>query len=152
MDECCGIFGWSFRADCATRFQRWAERRRRDPELENIDAEALRQKRLERTVARRGPSVLTAGMMSGWGVWLRSGCRAKSGASYVILRREEQMYPLDGKMNRIVAMMRANVEHTFWVIKRQLARVKTRYRGVAPNSTQLLLLGKLFMIRRRLMA
>lgn len=62
------------------------------------------------------------------------------------------MYPLDGKMNRIVAMMRANVEHTFWVIKRQLARVKTRYRGVAPNSTQLLLLGKLFMIRRRLMA
>ena len=62
------------------------------------------------------------------------------------------MYPLDGKMNRIVAMMRANVEHTFWVIKRQLARVKTRYRGVATNSTQLLLLGKLFMIRRRLMA
>ena len=62
------------------------------------------------------------------------------------------MYPLDGKMNRIVAMMRANVEHTFWVIKRQLARVKTRYRGVATNSTQLLLLGKLFVIRRRLMA
>ena len=62
------------------------------------------------------------------------------------------MYPLNGKMNRIVAMMRANVEHTFWVIKRQLARVKTRYRGVATNSTQLLLLGKLFVIRRRLMA
>ena len=62
------------------------------------------------------------------------------------------MYPLNGKMNRIVAMMRANVEHTFWVIKRQLARVKTRCRGVATNSTQLLLLGKLFVIRRRLMA
>ena len=149
MDECCGIFGWPFRADCATHFQRWAERRRREPD---IDAEALRQKRLERTVARRGPSVLTAGMMSGRGVWLRSGCRAKSGASCVILRKEEQMYPLNGKMNRIVAMMRANVEHTFWVIKRQLARVKTRYRGVATNSTQLLLLGKLFVIRRRLMA
>lgn len=36
-------------------------------------------------------------------------------------------------INRIIAMMRAKVEHPSRVIKRQFGHVKTRYRGLAKN-------------------
>ena len=63
--------------------------------------------------------------------------------------------PLDERINRVIAMVRARVEHPFRVIKRQFGHVKTRYRGLAKNRAQLFTLfalGNLFLMRRRLMA
>ena len=65
------------------------------------------------------------------------------------------LHPLDEQANRIIAMVRARVEHPFRVIKRQFGHVKTRYRGLAKNHAQhftLFALGNLFLVRRRLMA
>jgi IS5 family transposase len=65
------------------------------------------------------------------------------------------LHPLDARINRIIAMVRAKVEHPFRVIKRQFGHVKTRYRGIAKNRAQLFTLfalGNLFLMRRRLMA
>lgn len=66
-----------------------------------------------------------------------------------------QLHPDDQRINRIIAMARAKVEHPFRVIKRQFGYVKTRYRGLAKNRAQLFTLfalGNLFLVRRRLMA
>ena len=63
--------------------------------------------------------------------------------------------PLDERINHIIAMVRARVEHPFRVIKRQFGHVKTRYRGLARNRAQLFTLfapGTLFLVRKRLMA
>ena len=63
--------------------------------------------------------------------------------------------PLDDRINRVIAMVRAKVEHPFRVIKRQFGHVKTRYRGLARNRAQLFTLfalGNLFLVRRRLLA
>jgi IS5 family transposase len=65
------------------------------------------------------------------------------------------LHPIDARVNRIIAMVRAKVEHPFRVIKRQFGYMKTRYRGLAKNRAQLftlLALGNLFLVRRRLMA
>jgi IS5 family transposase len=65
------------------------------------------------------------------------------------------LHPIDAQINRIIAMVRAKVEHPFRVIKRQFGHVKTRYRGLAQNRAQLFTLfalGNLFLIRRRLLA
>ena len=65
------------------------------------------------------------------------------------------LHPFDERANRIIAMVRARVEHPFRVIKRQFGHVKTRYRGLAKNRAQLFTLfalGNLFLVRRRLMA
>ena len=65
------------------------------------------------------------------------------------------LHPVDAQINRIIAMVRAKVEHPFRVIKRQFGHVKTRYRGLAKNRAQLFTLfalGNLFLMRRRLMA
>ncbi len=64
------------------------------------------------------------------------------------------LHPVDAQINRIIAMVRAKVEHPFRVIKRQFGHVKTRYRGQAKNRAQLFTLfalGNLFLVRRRLM-
>ncbi len=65
------------------------------------------------------------------------------------------LHPVDVQINRIIAMVRAKVEHPFRVIKRQFGYVKTRYRGLAKNRAQLFTLfalGNLFLVRRKLMA
>jgi transposase, IS5 family len=65
------------------------------------------------------------------------------------------LHPVDAQINRLIAMVRAKVEHPFRVIKRQFGHVKTRYRGLAKNRAQLFTLfalGNLFLVRRRLMA
>jgi transposase, IS5 family len=65
------------------------------------------------------------------------------------------LHPIDAQINRIIAMVRAKVEHPFRVIKRQFGHVKTRYRGLAKNRAQLFTLfalGNLFLVRRKLMA
>ncbi|MCC5975102.1 MAG: transposase [Rubellimicrobium sp.] len=48
-----------------------------------------------------------------------------------------QLHPLDARINRIIAMVRAKVEHPFRVIERQFGHVKTRYRGLTKNCAQL---------------
>jgi len=66
-----------------------------------------------------------------------------------------KLHPEDEKINRIIAMVRARVEHPFRVLKRQFGYVKTRYRGLAKNRAQLFTLfalGNLFLVRRRLLA
>jgi IS5 family transposase len=65
------------------------------------------------------------------------------------------LHPIDARINRLIAMVRAKVEHPFRVIKRQFGHVKTRYRGLARNRAQLFTLfalGNLFLVRGRLMA
>lgn len=65
-----------------------------------------------------------------------------------------KLHPIDEQTNRIIAMVRARVEHPFRVLKRQFGYVKTRYRGLARNRAQLFTLfalGNLFLVRRRLM-
>ena len=65
------------------------------------------------------------------------------------------MHPVDARIDRIIAKVRARAEHSFRVIKRQFGGAKTRYRGLAKNPAQLLTLfalGNLFLVRRKLMA
>jgi len=65
------------------------------------------------------------------------------------------LHPVDADINRIIAMVRARVEHPFRVLKRQFGHLKTRYRGLAKNRAQLFTLfalGNLFLVRRRLLA
>jgi IS5 family transposase len=65
------------------------------------------------------------------------------------------LHPLEESINRIIAKVRARVEHPFRVIKCQFGNVKTRYRGLAKNRAQLFTLfalGNLFLVRRKLMA
>jgi IS5 family transposase len=66
-----------------------------------------------------------------------------------------KLHPLDERINRIIAMVRAKVEHPFRVLKRQFGCTRTRYRGLAKNRAQLFTLfalGNLFLVRRKLMA
>ena len=66
-----------------------------------------------------------------------------------------KLHPIDEDINRIIAKVRAKVEHPFRVVKRQFGYVKTRYRGMAKNRAQLFTLfalGNLFLMRRKLMA
>jgi len=65
------------------------------------------------------------------------------------------LHPIDEAINRIIAKVRARVEHPFRVLKRQFGYIKTRYRGLAKNRAQLFTLfalGNLFLVRRKLMA
>ena len=65
------------------------------------------------------------------------------------------LHPIDEDINRIIAMVRAWVEHPFRVLKRQFGYLKTRYRGLAKNRAQLFTLfalGNPFLVRRRLIA
>jgi len=89
----------------------------------------------EREAAFKGPG-------KAWGVMRKA---PKSG----------RLHPLDARINRIIAMVRAKVEYPFRVIKPQFGHVKTRNRGLAKNRAQLFTLfalGNLFPVRRRLMA
>ena len=64
------------------------------------------------------------------------------------------LHPMDARINRIIALVRAKVEHPFRVIKRQFRHVKTCYRGLAKNHAQqftLFALSNLFLVRQRLM-
>jgi IS5 family transposase len=67
----------------------------------------------------------------------------------------DRLHPIDERINRIIASLRARVEHPFRVLKCQFGYRKTRYRGLAKNEAQLFSLfglGNLFLVRRRLMA
>lgn len=65
------------------------------------------------------------------------------------------LHPINAQINRVIALVRAKVEHPFRVIKRQFGHVKTRYRRLAKNRAQLFTLfalGNLFLVRRKLLA
>jgi len=65
------------------------------------------------------------------------------------------LHPIDEDINRIIAKVRARVEHPYRVLKRQFGYIKTRYRGIAKNRAQLFTLfalGNLFLVRRKLIA
>ncbi len=87
----------------------------------------------------------------------REAAFAGPGKAWGVMRKAPKsgkLHPLDERANRIIAMVRAKVEHTFRVLKRQFGHVKTRYRGLAKNRAQLFTLfalGNLFLLRRRLM-
>ncbi|MFQ5624376.1 MAG: IS5 family transposase [Paracoccaceae bacterium] len=66
-----------------------------------------------------------------------------------------ELHADDEYINRLIAKVRARVEHPFRVLKRQFGYIKTRYRGLAKNRAQLFslfALGNLYLVRRRLMA
>lgn len=70
-------------------------------------------------------------------------------------RRGESLDAHEERMNKIIARVRAKVEHPFRVIKRQFGYMKTRYEGLAKNSAQLytlFALANLFLMRRKLQA
>jgi IS5 family transposase len=61
---------------------------------------------------------------------------------------------LKEKLEKLKASVRAKVEHPFRVIKCQFGHRKTRYRGLAKNTSQLLVmfaLSNLWMVRKRIL-
>jgi IS5 family transposase len=80
------------------------------------------------------------------------------GKFWGVMRRAPRggaLHPIDEDINRVIARVRAKVEHPFRVLKRQFGHVKTRFRGLAKNRAQLFTLfalGNLFLVRRRLLA
>ncbi|WP_405118950.1 IS5 family transposase [Pseudomonas leptonychotis] len=64
------------------------------------------------------------------------------------------LYRVKRKIEKTKAQVRAKVEHPFRVIKRQFGYVKTRFRGLAKNTAQLVTLfalSNLWMTRRHLL-
>ena len=62
-------------------------------------------------------------------------------------------HALRDKLEKVKASIRAKVEHPFRVIKCQFGHRKTRYRGLAKNTNQLLVmfaLSNLWMVRKRM--
>ena len=58
-------------------------------------------------------------------------------------------------INRALSALRAKVEHSFRVLKRQFGYVKVRYRGLVKNAAQIMTLfalGNLWQARHRLLA
>ena len=77
------------------------------------------------------------------------------GEVWSMMRKGSKLDPIDEKSNRIIAMVRAKVEHPYRVIKRQFGHLKTRCCELAWNRAQLLplfALCNLFPVRRRLIA
>ena len=88
----------------------------------------------------------------------REAAFTKNGKVWGVMRkapRGGKLDEIDEETNRVIAMVRAKVEHPFRVLKRQFGHVKTRYRGLAKNRAQLFtlfVLGNLFLVRRKLLA
>ena len=76
-------------------------------------------------------------------------------STYKKLGKRSVLYKAKRRIEQAKAQVRAKVEHSFRVIKRQFGYVKTRFRGLAKNTAQLVTLfalSNLWMARRRLMA
>ncbi len=66
-----------------------------------------------------------------------------------------ELHPIDAQINRLIAKVRSRLEHPFRVLQRQFGYIKTQYRGLAKNRTQLFspfALDNLYLVRKRLMA
>jgi IS5 family transposase len=76
-------------------------------------------------------------------------------STYKKLGKRSVLYKAKRKIEKAKAQVRAKVEHPFRVIKRQFGYVKTRFRGLAKNTAQLVTLfalSNLWMARRQLLA
>ena len=76
-------------------------------------------------------------------------------STYKKLGKSSALYKARRKIEKAKAQVRAKVEHPFRVLKRQFGYVKTRFRGLAKNTAQLLTLfalSNLWMARRHLLA
>ncbi|WP_264884156.1 IS5 family transposase, partial [Stutzerimonas stutzeri] len=74
--------------------------------------------------------------------------------TYKKLSKRSALYKAKHKIEKAKAQVRAKVEHLFRVIKRQFGYVKTRFRGLAKNTAQLVTLfalSNLWMARRYLL-
>ena len=83
-----------------------------------------------------------------WHVAMRPGKRR-------VLDKTTRIGALKEKMEKLKASVRAKVEHPFRVIKCQFGYRKTRYRGLAKNTAQLITLfalSNLWMVRKRILA
>ena len=70
------------------------------------------------------------------------------------LNKSKPSHALRDKLEKLKASIRAKVEHPFRVIKCQFGHRKTRYRGLAKNTCQLLVmfaLSNLWMVRKRIL-
>jgi IS5 family transposase len=70
------------------------------------------------------------------------------------LNKSKPSHVLRDKLEKLKAGIRAKVEHPFRVIKCQFGHRKTRYRGLAKNTSQLLVmfaLSNLWMVRKRVL-
>ena len=70
------------------------------------------------------------------------------------LDKTKPSHVLRDKLEKLKASIRAKVEHPFRVIKCQFGHRKTRYRGLAKNTSQLLVmfaLSNLWMVRKRIL-
>ena len=75
-------------------------------------------------------------------------------STYKKLDKRSVLYKAKRKIEKAKAQVRAKVEHPFRVIKRQFGYVKTRFRGLAKNTAQLVTLfalSNLWMARRHLL-
>ncbi|WP_139134101.1 transposase, partial [Pseudomonas sp. 1D4] len=75
-------------------------------------------------------------------------------STYKKLGKNNPLYEARRKIEKAKAQVRAKVEHPFRVIKRQFGHVKTRFRGLAKNTAQLMTLfalSNLWMARRHLL-
>lgn len=61
-------------------------------------------------------------------------------STYKKLSKRSALYKAKRKIEKAKAQVRAKVEHPFRVIKRQFGYVKTRFRGLAKNTAQLVTL------------
>jgi len=134
-----------------------------------VDADSGTVHSLETTTAKTHDSQVWDELLHGneTSVWAdkgyvhaeREAAFSKDGeAFWGVMRRASKggtLDPLDEQINRIIAKVRAKVEHPFRILKRQFGHVKTRYRGLTKNRAHLFTLfalGNLFLVRRKLTA
>jgi transposase, IS5 family len=128
---------------------------RRDPQPRDLDGQTARQPVWDALLHGEETSVWAD---KGYVSAEREAAFKAPGKVWGVMRKAPKgsdLHPIDARINRIIAMVRAKVEHPFRIIKRQFGHVKTRYRGLAKNRAQLFTLfalGNLFLVRRRLMA
>jgi len=75
-------------------------------------------------------------------------------STYKKLDKRSALYKAKRKIEKAKAQVRAKVEHPFRVIKRQFGYVRTRFRGLAKNTAQLVTLfalSNLWMARKHLL-
>ncbi|SEC56597.1 IS5 family transposase [Pseudomonas anguilliseptica] len=75
-------------------------------------------------------------------------------STYKKLGKSSPLYKAKRKIEKAKAQVRAKLEHPFRVLKRQFSYVKTRFRGLAKNTAQLMTLfalSNLWMARRHLL-
>jgi IS5 family transposase len=142
------------------------EARARDPEMSStkkgdtwyfgmkahvgVDADSGIVHSLETTTAKVHDSQVWDALLHGGeaSVWAdkgyvsaaREAAFAGPGKFWGVMRKAPMggaLHPVDEDINRIIAMVRARVEHPFRVLKRQFGYLKTRYRGLAKNRAQL---------------